>query len=57
MDSHTHTLKRIQAIHTKNISSYRMENILKKGHERIITQFHTIQGLDTTPLEPHPNMQ
>ena len=56
-DSHTHTLKRIQPSPPKIISSQHMEKLLKKRHSSIIAQFHAIQGLDTTPLEPHPDMQ
>ena len=34
-----------------------MEKLLKKDHSNIIAQCNAIQGLETTPLEPHPTMQ
>ena len=55
-ESHTHTLKDIQAIPLDIISSHCIENILKNVHFSIISQFHAIQGLETMALEPHPNM-
>ena len=54
---HTYTLKGIQDTPPDIITSHHMKNVLKKGHSAIISQFHVIQGLYTTPLEPNSNMQ
>lgn len=56
-DSHIHTLKGLQARSPKIISSHRMENILKKGHSGIISQFHAIQVLNNTTPSIHTDMQ
>ena len=56
-DFHTHTLQGIKAIPLDIIISHCMEKILKKGHSKVIAQFHVIQGLETTPSKPHPTMQ
>lgn len=50
-DSHTHTLKGIQARPPEVISLHCMEKILKKGNSRIIAQLHTIQALERNPTE------
>jgi hypothetical protein len=34
------------------ISSHRMKKLLKKGHLSIISQFHSIQEVETPPLHP-----
>ena len=34
-----------------------MEELLNKGHSRIIAQFHAIPGFVNTPLEPPSDMQ
>ena len=41
-NSHTHTLKGIQARSPETISFYRMEELLKKDHNGVISQFHAI---------------
>jgi hypothetical protein len=50
-DSQTHLLQGIKANPPDIISSHYMENILKKDHSSIISQFHTIQGYEITPLD------
>jgi hypothetical protein len=39
----------------KIISSHHMENLLKKGHSRIIPQLHSIHVVETPSV--HPNLQ
>lgn len=56
-DSHTHTLQGIKANPLEIISSHHMEKLLKEGDCGIIDEFHAIQGLKTTPLEPHRAME
>ena len=57
-DSHTHTLKGIQARPLEVISLHRMEKLLKRGHFGIIAQLHTIQALHTNPPKlPHDMQQ
>lgn len=55
-DSHTHTLKVLQASLPEIISSHRMD-FLKKGHSSNIAQFHAIQVLDNTTTAIHLVMQ
>ena len=56
-DSHTYMLQGIKANPPEIIISHRMENILKKGHLGIISQFHAIQGCETTTLDPPLEMK
>ena len=51
-ESHTYMLHGIKAFPPYIISSHHMENILKKGSFSIISQFHAIQGFETTPHTP-----
>jgi hypothetical protein len=49
---------KFQGIRTSSpeiISSHRMENLLKKGHSRIIAQIHSIHVVETPFV--HPNLQ
>ena len=56
-DYHAHMLQGIKANPQEIINSHHMENLLKKGHSSIITQFHAIQGCETTPLNPSSMLQ
>ena len=56
-DSHTHTLKGIQADSLEIIIFHQMEKLLKKGHFGIISHCHDIQNFDNTTLEIHPDLQ
>ena len=56
-NDHMHTLRGLQAGALSIISSHLMENLLKKGHLGVITQFNAIQTIEPTTLHIHPNMQ
>jgi hypothetical protein len=54
-DAQQYKLQRITSGSPKIISSHRMENLLKKGHSKIISQVHSIQAIETTSM--HPDLQ
>lgn len=56
-DSHTYTLKGINADPPQIISSHRMEKLLKKCYSRSIAQFNAIQVLDSPTQEVHTDLQ
>ena len=56
-DSRTHLLQGINTNPPKIISSHRMEKLLKKGHLGIIAQINSIQGCESTPIDPPSYMQ
>lgn len=53
----THTLYGFQASSPTIISSHRMENLLKKGHHGVISQFNDIQAIESNPSNIHPYLQ
>jgi hypothetical protein len=55
-EGHKHTLKGLKSNSSKLSSSHYMENLLKKGHSNIISQFNAIQVMDIPPIEIHPNL-
>jgi hypothetical protein len=56
-ESHTCTLRVIQAISPKIIISHRMEKLLKKGHHGVISQFDSIQVTDQASPKVPPILQ
>ena len=56
-ESHTYMLQDINSNHLEIVNSHCMENLLKKGNSSIISQFHAIQGCETTPPDPPSELQ
>jgi len=56
-ESHTYTLRGLQAGSPEIISSYRMEKMLKKYHHGVIAQFYAIHVHDHTSLVVPPSLQ
>jgi hypothetical protein len=56
-EDHTYTLRGLHVESPEIISSHIMEKLMKKGHQRVTSQFNSIQGQDPSSSKIHPNLQ